>query len=103
MFDWNRTGKDTSLGKANITLDDLKPFEGIERTLQLSSNVFGTVKLFLCFEPSVVLGSRPGVAIVPPPAGANSGATTSTVPLNAPLTTPTGIGPETESVVAGGR
>ena len=84
VFDWNQTGRDVSLGKATITLNDLEPFEGVERGLSLGR--VGSVLLFLRFEPSVILGPRPAVAAVTPPAGASSGSATPKLPMNSPAT-----------------
>ena len=81
------------MGKATINLADLEPFEGVERTLSLSSvkrGEVGSVKVFLLFEPAMIMKTRKNTSAV---AGAGRAMTqVGTMPLAAGRTLTHGAG-----------
>ena len=61
VFDWNQIEQAKSLGWARITLDDIEPFEAVERSLTLSSEKHGdqgVIRLRLLFTPEIIAKAR---------------------------------------------
>ncbi|KAG1715796.1 hypothetical protein ID866_1372 [Astraeus odoratus] len=61
VFDWNQLEQAKSLGVGRIRLDDLTPFEAVERFVPLSSEKHGdrgTVHLRLLFHPEIIAKTR---------------------------------------------
>ncbi|KZT44501.1 tricalbin [Sistotremastrum suecicum HHB10207 ss-3] len=61
VFDWNQIEQSKSLGTADIKIDDLEPFHGVQRTLQLMHAKHGTkgeIQLRLNFQPEIIARSR---------------------------------------------
>lgn len=60
VFDWNQIERDESLGRANIDLADLEPFQATERVLNLqqTDSTKGTVTIRMVFKPHFFAQSR---------------------------------------------
>ncbi|KAI0080049.1 tricalbin [Panus rudis PR-1116 ss-1] len=61
IFDWNQIEQAKSLGRARIDLEDLEPFESVERVLQLQSDKHGNkgqVRIRMVFSPEIVMKER---------------------------------------------
>ncbi|KAH0838563.1 C2 domain-containing protein [Lanmaoa asiatica] len=61
VFDWNQLEQSKSLGVGKITLDDLEPFECVERTVNLSTEKHGEkgqVCIRLTFAPEIIAKAR---------------------------------------------
>jgi Ca2+-dependent lipid-binding protein len=61
VFDWNQLEQSKSLGAGRITLDDLEPFESVERVVHLSTEKHGEkgqVSVRLTFAPEIIAKSR---------------------------------------------
>lgn len=61
VFDWNQLEQAKSLGVGYIPLDDLTAFEGVERTISLSSEKHGEkghIHLRMLFRPEIIVKAR---------------------------------------------
>ncbi|GEM08900.1 tricalbin [Rhodotorula toruloides] len=63
VHDWDRVGASDKLGRAQIDLRDIEPFEPAERTVQLSdfknaSQTAGTIRIRMVFQPGFIYRSR---------------------------------------------
>ncbi|KAG6371667.1 C2 domain-containing protein [Boletus reticuloceps] len=61
VFDWNQLEQSKSLGAGRITLDDLEPFESMERVVNLSTEKHGEkgqVYVRLTFAPEIIAKAR---------------------------------------------
>src|ERR1700761_1542391 len=61
VFDWNQIEQAKSLGTADITLEDLEPFQGVERNLPLTHDKHedqGMIKVILTFQPEIIAKAR---------------------------------------------
>lgn len=61
VFDWNQLEQSKSLGAGRITLDDLEPFESVERVVNLSTEKHGEkgqVYIRLTFAPEIIAKAR---------------------------------------------
>ncbi|KAG6891051.1 hypothetical protein C0995_014139 [Termitomyces sp. Mi166 len=61
VFDWDQMGSSDTLGTAKINLEEVEPFQAIDRTLNLSSPKHGEkghVRIRMNFRPSIVAKTR---------------------------------------------
>lgn len=61
IFDWNQLEQAKSLGSGKINLEDVEPFNALERTVPLFTTkhgVKGEIKLSLLFQPEIIAKSR---------------------------------------------
>ncbi|TFY83046.1 hypothetical protein EWM64_g967 [Hericium alpestre] len=61
VFDWNQIEQAKALGSAQINLEDLEPFNGVERVLPLYSDKHGqkgSIRVSLLFQPEIIARSR---------------------------------------------
>jgi Ca2+-dependent lipid-binding protein len=61
VLDWNQIEQSKSLGTAWIQLDDLEPFQGVERIVRLSNTRHGEkgeIRMRLTFTPEVIYKTR---------------------------------------------
>ncbi|KAF9650690.1 tricalbin [Thelephora ganbajun] len=61
VFDWNQIEQAKSLGIAKINLEEIEPFQGVEKTLPLSLEKHGEkgwVRVHLNFQPEIIVKSR---------------------------------------------
>ncbi|BGP71461.1 Tricalbin-2 [Rhodotorula toruloides] len=63
VHDWDRVGASDKLGRAQIDLRDIEPFEPAERTVQLydfknTSQTAGTIRIRMVFQPGFIYRSR---------------------------------------------
>ncbi|KAG5353458.1 hypothetical protein C0989_006615 [Termitomyces sp. Mn162] len=61
VFDWDQVGSSDTLGTAKIDLEDVEPFQAVERTLNLSSPKHGEkghVRIRMNFRPSIIAKTR---------------------------------------------
>lgn len=61
VFDWNQLEQSKSLGTGRITLDDLEPFESVDRVVNLSTEKHGEkgqVCIRLTFAPEIIAKAR---------------------------------------------
>jgi Ca2+-dependent lipid-binding protein len=61
VLDWNQIEQSKSLGTAYIQLEDLEPFQGVERMVKLSNTRHGEkgeIRLRLTFTPQVIYRTR---------------------------------------------
>ncbi|KZW02621.1 tricalbin [Exidia glandulosa HHB12029] len=67
IFDWNQFEGSKSLGTADIPLDDLEPFIGVDRTYQLNHAKHGEkgeIRLQLLFQPEIIAKQRKATSAV---------------------------------------
>ncbi|KAG6866873.1 hypothetical protein C0991_008810 [Blastosporella zonata] len=61
VFDWDQIGTSDSLGEAKIDLEEIEPFQALERVLSLSSPKHGEeghVRIRMTFQPSIIARAR---------------------------------------------
>ncbi|KAI0067953.1 tricalbin [Artomyces pyxidatus] len=61
IFDWNQIEQAKSLGFAQISLEDIEPFNAVERNVTLSSDKHGEkgqIRVSLMFQPEIIAKSR---------------------------------------------
>lgn len=61
IFDWNQLEQAKSLGSGKINLEEVEPFNALERTVPLSTpkhGAKGEIKLSLLFQPEIIAKSR---------------------------------------------
>lgn len=61
VFDWNQLEQSKSLGAGRITLDDLEPFESVDRVVNLSTEKHGEkgqVCIRMTFAPEIIAKAR---------------------------------------------
>lgn len=62
VYDWDRVGADTKLGRGQINLSDLEPFEQVERTVALTDSstgkAHGHVRVKILFRPGFITHQR---------------------------------------------
>lgn len=61
IFDWNQLEQAKSLGSGKINLEEVEPFNAVERTVSLSTpkhGAKGEIRLSLLFQPEIIAKSR---------------------------------------------